>query len=144
MISPIQLEESFKEFSQNIQKSAPDGVLSVNLQLLEELGLLSNAQIDQPVVDSISHYFHVIETSEKVTLFNDQFAVWIVPQGSEESASTLVYIALIQALRPHLEIIFSTSGVYNTPKYILKILEHFLSEVLDTEAIISSMGKKTS
>jgi hypothetical protein len=39
-------------------------------------------------------------------------------------------------------LVFSTAGVYNTPKYILKVLQHFLSEVLDTEAIIIAMGKK--
>lgn len=142
MINPVQLEESFMEFSQNIQKWAPDGIIGVDLNLLEQLGLLNNAKIDHPTTDAITHYFHVIETIDKVTLFNEQFAVWIVPQNTEENSSTMTYIALIQANRPHLEIIFATSGVYNTPKYILKILEHFLSEVIDTEAIISSIGKK--
>ena len=142
MINPVQLEESFKEFSQNIQKWAPDGIIPVDLLLLEQLGLLNNAKIDRPASDTITHYFHVIETTDKVTLFNEQFAVWIVPHNAEDSSSTVTYIALIQGSRPHLEIIFTASGVYNTPKYILKILEHFLSEVLDTEAIISSIGKK--
>lgn len=142
MINPVQLEESFKEFSQNIHKWAPDGIISVDLQLLDQLGMLNNAKIDNATTDAITHYFHVIETVDKVTLFNEQFAVWIVPQSLEENTSTFTYIALVQAGRPHLEIIFATTGVYNTPKYILKILEHFLSEVLDTEAIISSIGKK--
>lgn len=142
MINPVKLEEAFKEFSQNIPKWAPDGIINVNLQLLEQLGLLNLAKIDHPTTDAITHYFHVIETNDKVTLFNEQFAVWIVPHNIEENSSTLTYIALLQANAPHLEIIFSTTGVYNTPKYILKILEYFLSEVLDTEAIISSIGKK--
>ena len=51
-------------------------------------------------------------------------------------------IALLQNNKPHLEIVYQTSGVYNTPRYILKVLQHFLTEVLDTEAVISSIGKK--
>lgn len=144
MINPVQLEEAFREFSQDMHKWAPDGVISVDLSLLEQLGLLNNAKIDHPNTDAITHFFHVIETNDKVTLFNEQFAVWIVPHSVEENTSTLTYIALMQSSNPHLEIVFATSGVYNTPKYILKILEHFLSEVLDTEAIISSIGKKPS
>jgi hypothetical protein len=144
MINPVQLEEAFKEFSQDMHKWAPDGVISVDLQLLEQLGLLNNEKIDHSTADALTHFFHVIETVDKVTLFNEQFAIWIVPHNIDDNTSTVVYIALMQGNIPHLEIVFTTAGVYNTPKYILKILEHFLSEVLDTEAIISSIGKKTS
>lgn len=144
MINPIILEESFKEFSQNLGKWMPDGILSVDLNLLHELGLLNNSQLEQNMTtDSLSHYFHVIETDDKVTLYNDQFAVWIVPQLVDETPLTLTYIALLlNNNKPHLEIVFSTEGVYNTPKYILKILQHFLTDVIDTETVISSMGKK--
>lgn len=143
MISPIQLEEAYKEFSQNWRKWAPDGILPVNISLLQDLGLLNFSHFEPSPSDDISHYFHVIETIDKVTLFNEQFAVWIVPKANEGSPSTLTYIALLQAGKPHLEIVFSAAGVYNSPKHILKVLQHFLSEVIDTEATISAMGKKS-
>ncbi|HSX12412.1 MAG TPA: hypothetical protein VLF61_02880, partial [Rhabdochlamydiaceae bacterium] len=73
---------------------------------------------------------------------NEQFAIWIVPRVVDNITSTLTYIALLYQNKPHLEIVFSTAGVYNTPKYILKVLQHFLIEVIDTEAIISNIGKK--
>ncbi|NDD58317.1 MAG: Ty1/Copia family ribonuclease HI, partial [Chlamydiae bacterium] len=60
----------------------------------------------------------------------------------QDNKSTLAMIALLQNNKPHLEIAYSTSGVYNTPRYILKILQHYLVEVLDTEAILSLMNKK--
>ncbi len=142
MVNPIQLEEAYKEFTQNLQKWIPDGVISVDLTLLHELGLLSFAELEQATQDPISHYFHVIETSDKVTLFNEQFAIWIVPKSEEPTPSTLTFIALLHAGKPHLEIVFSSSGVYNSPKYILKVLQHFLTEVIDTEAIIAAIGKK--
>jgi hypothetical protein len=142
MINPTQLEEAFKGFAQNFHTSVPDGVLEVNLALLQELGLLNHAHLEQAPADNLMHYFHVVETADKVTLFNEQFAIWIVPKVLDESPSTHTFIALIHNNAPHLEIVFSTEGVYNTPRYILKILQHFLTEVIDTETIISNIDKK--
>ncbi len=143
MIDPARLEESFKEFTNNLNKWVPDGITTVNLQLLHSLGLLNHEQFEKSLsTDNLSHYFHVVETPEKVTLFNDQFAIWIVPQPLADPTATLTFISLIHAESPHLEIVFSTSGVYNTPKYILKILQNFLADVQDVEAMISLMDKK--
>lgn len=142
MINPSQLEEAYQEFSRDLQKWVPDGIISVNLTLLHELGLLNFEHLEQSPVDNLSHLFHVMENPEKVTLFNNQFAIWIVPQIINEVPSTLTYISLLSQNKPHLEIVFSTSGVYNCPKYILKVLQHFLEEVIDTEAVLSAMGKK--
>ena len=144
MMNPIQLEEAYIDFTENFQKWSPEDFITVNLQLLQELGIINTPEIESSESDSISQQFHVIETSDKVTLFNKQFAIWIVPQTDSELPSTLIIISLIQNLKPHLEIVYTTSGVYNTPKYILRVLQHFLAEVLDTEAIISSMNKKKS
>lgn len=142
MINPAQLEDAFKEFTLNFNKWVPDGVIAVNLGLLHELGLLNYSHFDNPPIDNLMHYFHVIETPDKVTLFNEQFAIWIVPKMVDEDPATMTFISLLHNNKPHLEIVFSTEGVYNTPKFILKILQHFLTEVIDTEAIISSIDKR--
>lgn len=142
MIDPIQLEDAYQEFSENLRKWIPDGIMNVNLNLLNDIGLLNLEKLEGNTTDSLSHLFHVLETAEKVTLYNEQFAIWIVPKMVDNVASTLTYIALLGPSKPRLEIVFSTAGVYNTPKYILKILQHFLLEVIDTEQIISSIGKK--
>ena len=141
MINPTELENAYREFTQDFQKWVPDGIVGVNLSVLQELGLLNNQDWDQAASDNFMHYFHVLETPDKVTLFNDQFAVWIVPKMVNDNPSTLTMIALLQNNAPHLEIVFSTEGVYNAPKFILKVLQHFLTEVVDTEQIISSMKK---
>lgn len=143
MINPNILEEAFQEYSKDLSKWIPDGILHVDLKLLNDLGLLNNAELEHSVSDAhLNHYFHIIETPDKVTLFNEQFAIWIVPQLVEDNPSTMTLIALLQNNKPHLEIVYLTNGVYNTPKYILKILQHFITEVQDTEAVISSIGKK--
>ncbi|MBI3236667.1 MAG: hypothetical protein HYZ48_03065 [Chlamydiales bacterium] len=143
MINPVVLEEAYQEFNQDLTKWIPDGIVHVDLRLLNELGMLNNAELEHSVNEAnLTLYFHIIETTDKVTLFNDQFAIWIVPQLLDELPITTTLIALVQTNKPRLEIVYRTSGVYNTPKYILKILQHFLTEVQDTEAIISSIGKK--
>ncbi len=143
MINPIILEEAYLEFSQNLKKWIPDGIIHVDLRLLHELGLLSNSELEQSVNEAnLSLYFHIIETPDKVTLFNDQFAIWIIPELINEVPTTTTMISLLHGNKPRLEIVYTTSGVYNTPKYILKVLQHFLKEVQDTEAVILSIGKK--
>jgi hypothetical protein len=145
MINPKELEEAFLEFSTNLQKWMPEGVINVDLKLLHELGLLNHSEWENSVSDSqLTQYFHIIETQDKVTLFNEQFAIWIVPQLINDTSITTTYIALLQSPKPHLEIVYTTIGVYNAPKYILKVLQHFLAEVQDTEKALSSLGKKTS
>ena len=143
MIPPNKLEEAYTEFSENLAKWIPDGIINVNLNLLQELGLLSNEELEQNNSDNLMHYFHVIETPDKVTLFNEKFAIWIVPKVEGENPTTLTFIATLRQDKPHLEIVFATSGVYNTPRFILKVLQHFLNEVIDTESIISNIDKPT-
>lgn len=140
MVNPVQLEEAYTQFINNLSDYTPDGIIHVDLKLLDEMGLLSQDQMESQEDDEqFPHYFHVIETSDKVTLFNHQFAVWIAPQVIDEEPCTLTLIALFEDETPNLELVFSTSGVYNTPKFVLKILRHFLAEVIDTESVISSI-----
>ena len=112
------------------------------MSLLEETGLLTHVSFEEDNnQEQLPHYFHVIETADKVTLFNHQFAIWIVPKIVDENPTTIVMISLITNGRPHLEIVFSTKGVYNTPKFVLRLLKYYLSEVIDTEEAISSIGR---
>lgn len=141
MMNPVELEEAYKDFSENTKKWAPDGVIEVDIALLNDLGLLGYEELEGSTQD-VTHHFHVIETQEKITLHNEQFAIWIAPKLINQVATTFTYISLLHNKKPHLEIIYSTSGVYNSPKYILKVLQRFLVEVIDTESIISSMKKK--
>ena len=141
-MNPIQLDESFNEFMANLPSWIPEGIVEVNLELLEEIGLLKSEYFEEDEEpEQLPHYFHVIETSDKVTLFNHQFVVWIVPKTVDEMPLTYVFISLIKGTKPHLELAFSTSGVYNTPKFVLRLLRHYLSEVIDTEEAISSMSE---
>ncbi len=140
MIDPIDLETAYQTFTQDLAKWAPDGITPVNLALLQEMGILKEEQQDKVAdEDGLSHYFHVIETDEKVTLYNQEFAIWIAPEIVDGASSTLTYVALLRNEKPKLEAVFSASGVYNAPKYILKVLQHFLKESAETEKTLSDM-----
>lgn len=140
-MNPIQLDQAYNEFVSNLSSWIPDGIIDVDMSLLEETGLLTIESFEDKSEEQLPHYFHVIETPDKVTLFNHQFAIWIVPKVIDDNPTTIVMISLVSSGRPHLEIVFSTKGVYNTPKFVLRLLKYYLSEVIDTEEAISSIGK---
>ncbi len=141
-MTPSELEEAYQGFNQNFKKWVPDGVIQIDLEALCEMGLLNREDFDEEEPDDVTHYFHVLETPDKITLHNEKFVVWIVPKTVNDISTTLTYIAQIQKKHSHLELVYETRGVYNTPKFILKVLQHFLIEVIDTDAVISSIGKK--
>ncbi|KPK32513.1 MAG: hypothetical protein AMS24_04050 [Chlamydiae bacterium SM23_39] len=138
MLNPYQIEKMYQNFVKNLSQCLHEDIINVDLKLLKDLDILD--KIDQEDGD-FTQYFHVIETPEKVTLFNEQFIIWIVPKMEEENPITYVMIALHSNEKSHLEIVFTTSGVYNTPKYVLKILQHYLLDMLETEATITAYEK---
>lgn len=140
MLQPSHLEKLYQKFRANLSKYLPDGMIFVDSELLHEIGD-SLGDEEKLTPEEFPHYFHIIETDEKVTLFNQQFAIWIAPQIVSDMPATLTFIARINNQFPKLELMFCTTGVYNTPKHVLKVLRYFLSEVLDTEKVISSIKK---
>jgi hypothetical protein len=141
MLNPMQIEEAYKEFMTNLPNWAHDGVIAIDLNFLQQEGLLEALAEMKEDPDDLTQYFHVVESVEKVTLFNEQFVVWIIPRMEGEQPMTYVLIALSQPTKPHLEIVFMTTGVYNTPRHVLRILQHFLADMLETEATLTSFEK---
>jgi hypothetical protein len=111
------------------------------MKFLHDQGLLASLQEDQGEPDDLTQYFHVIESVEKVTLFNEQFIVWIIPKMEGEEPLTHVLIALNHPEKANLEVVFATRGVYNTPRYVLKVLQHFLADMLETEETLTHFEK---
>ena len=54
---------------------------------------------------------------------------------------TYVLIALNHPEKAQLEVIFSTRGVYNSPRYVLKVLQHVLVDMLETEETLTLYEK---
>ena len=141
MLDPQLIEQAYQEYTKDLSQWAHDGILQIDLQFLHNQGLLKFLQEDTEDPHDLSQYFHVIESAEKVTLFNEHFIVWIIPKTENDLPTTYVLIALNHPDKSQLELVFTTQGVYNTPRYVLKVLSHFLADMKETEATLTAFEK---
>jgi hypothetical protein len=141
MQNPVQIDQAYKDFMSNLPNYAHDGIVSINLRFLHDQGLLDTLSIVDDESDDLTQFFHVIESPEKVTLFNEHFIVWIIPKMEGEHPVTFVLIATNQEQKAQLEVVFTTYGVYNSPRYVLRVLQHFLSDMLETEETLTFFEK---
>jgi hypothetical protein len=137
MDKKLELDSSYEQFMNHLPELIPDGILEVDLELLKRFNLLSEEP--DPEAANLTRFFHVVETPEKITLFNEQFVIWVVPENCDEEPITLVLIAINQNNKPKLEMAFATSGIYNTSKLVLRIIEKLLHEIQETEELISQL-----
>lgn len=127
----------YKKYTQDLNMWLPDGLIQVDIELLQDLELLDfHAQKSD---NSFTRYFQVIESEEKITLINDQFIVWIVPEKYEDEAFTYILIATNHSEEAHLELAFSVGGAYNTSRLVLRLLEKYLLEIQETEDTLKSI-----
>lgn len=138
-MTPKELEKAYENFARNSQKWLPDGMIHIDLEALCNMGLINKKNFDHEEPDEVTQYFHVHETPDKIILYNEKFAIWIVPKLVKNISLTHTYISQIRNNTPHLELVYENRGIYNSPKFILQILEHFLTETIDTDAFISSI-----
>jgi hypothetical protein len=141
MINNSSLDQCFSRYIGNLSEFLPDGVLSVDLQLLEQLQLLHYYPPSQREPE-LTRFFHLIESPEKITLVNDQFVIWIAPRKGMDGLSTYALIALNRHDQPQLELAFVASGVYNTSQLVLRILEKLLVEIQENEDTLLKLHKK--
>lgn len=132
-MSPEELELDFLKYFADLKTFAPDGIVDIDLSLLHELGLLASQEDEEEQENSLTHNFYVIESADKLTLFNQKYAIWIVPKLVDERPTTYTLIALTDQQKTHLEMVFATSGVYNHSSLVLRILERFLEQIEENE-----------
>lgn len=130
------LEKYFKKYISDLAKWAPEGIINVDLELLHNFRLL-NYHKPSSHDPNLTRYFHVLETEEKITLVNEQYVVWIVPEKVNNLPVTYTLIAINNPEYPKLELVFSTQGVYNTSKLVLRVLEKYLYEIQENEDLIT-------
>lgn len=138
------LDEFFKTHVTDLATCLPDGLLSVDLALLKNMDLL-----EQTALDERSHHLpqcmYAIETNDKVTLYNDFFAAWIIPKAANEEKKepeTILLIATLTGDAPQLEIGFSFQGIYNQSKTILRILDKSIADIQETEKELNHIVSK--
>lgn len=143
MDNPTVLEACYKRYIKDINKWLPDGIVDTDLELLHKLDLLHFHR--RNANDSaLTRYFHVVESEEKLTLVNEQFIVWIVPEKLDDVPVTITLIALNKEDEIQLEMAFTTSGIYNNSHLVLRLLEKFLQDIQSTEDLLAKLESRTS
>ena len=140
MINPEKLEKYFHQFTDDLSKWIQDGIQEIDENFVQRAGINIDGQESNSLED-LPFYFHVIETDEKVTLFNNQFIVWIIPKIVNDESLTYTLICYLNENEPKLEVVFTTKQKFNSPKILIKTLRYFLTEMIDTESEIASIGK---
>ncbi|MGK5595236.1 MAG: hypothetical protein ACSNEK_07765 [Parachlamydiaceae bacterium] len=139
MYNASDLEEHFKGFITNLKAWLPDSIVDVNIETLSHLDLLNYHKVSE---STLTRYFHVIDSKNKITLVNDQFVVWIVPENNEGISKTTVLVALNQQGKPKVELAFIAKDVYNTSRLVLRLLEKFLFEIQENEESLKAYRDK--
>lgn len=134
------IESWYQKFIQDMPTWLPEDIMSVDLNLLQKMNLLDYNDPESES-SSLTRYFHVVESEEKITLINEEFIVWIVPEKVDDVAITYTLVAVNKGGEPELEVAFVNSGVYNTSKLVLRILEKVLQEIQENEEMIKKMKK---
>ena len=183
------LEACYQKLIGQLHTALPDGIFQIDLAFLEAEGILypqttlnpfsqSSMPIDNcypPYIDNKSSIitksfhnnfkFNVVETQDKVTLFNDTFIIWIVPTFKQESSTLTIIAKLVQPnkddtiLNPlssskqqtnnnsesiiSAECAFMTSGIYNSSRVVLVLLEHFIKEIQTTDNALTQLIKNS-
>ena len=70
-MNPMEIEDQYQEIMEDLELWTPEGIVHVDLEFLQSLGLLAEVEKEfgHPK-HPLTHYFHVIETTEKITLFD--------------------------------------------------------------------------
>lgn len=141
MLDPLALEETFNNLLTHLPQKAPDGIIDVNVDLLKSLNLLDVEVLESQVFfASSAEQFYMVEAEEKLTLFNQEFAIWMLPSFTDDESATYVFIARnFEDAPPELEIVFLARGVYNTSWLVLSVLDAFLQEVKENETVLSKL-----
>ncbi len=132
------LEKYFNKYIENLSENLPEGTINVDIELLKKFDLL-NYHDSEKNDQALTRYFHVIESNEKITLINDEFIIWIVPEKLHDLPFTYTLIALNHPDHPQLELCFITTGVYNTSRLVLRVLEKFLFEIQENEEFLKQI-----
>ncbi|MEX1013259.1 MAG: hypothetical protein WD595_01300 [Waddliaceae bacterium] len=127
------IEYSYQTFTQNLNYWLPDGLTVIDDAAVDEMGILKTPESER--TPAIAQYFHVVESIDKITLINQDFVVWIVPElRKKEKPVTYTLIALNKNDIPKLELGFAVTDQSSSSWVVLKILENYLKEIKETES----------
>ncbi|MEG0037018.1 MAG: hypothetical protein RSB82_01015 [Victivallaceae bacterium] len=143
-MDPEYLDRVYHKYISNLKQFIPEGFQDIK----DVSGVGSNellADYDCGFgVDKLHYNFFVMESLDKLTLFNKKFTVWIVPEILNSESITYCLIALNKGGDIKPEVAFKAIGRHNRSDVILKFLENSLSEIDENERELSSFYEDDS
>ncbi len=140
MINPSKLDEFYKKYTEDLAKWAPDGIVKIDLSFLQSLDLLHCSELEmEDAEQELTQMFNIIESPDKITVYNNDFVIWIVPDLVENVPVTFALVAQIHEEELQLEMVLSIGGPYNTPRLVLKILQKLLQDIQDNDKAINRL-----
>jgi hypothetical protein len=144
MLSIDEINAYYDYLSKHTSDLLPDGIVNVDVKLLQSLSILSpNASLGSA---SAKELLQAIESGGRITLFNDHYVLWIVPQNEVSPPSTTVILARCDKNSIKPEVGFKTAGIHNQSKTILQLIDRYLVDIQETEDVLekfeqTSQGK---
>jgi len=133
------IEKCYQKYMEQKNTWSHENLIHVDIDLLKRFNLLINPEVSGQD-SALNRYFHVIESQEKITLINEEFVIWIVPERENNVNMTYGLIALNKEKgEPQLEVVFAAAGVYNTSFLVLRVLEKLLQEIQENEDVLKGL-----
>ncbi|QXE26585.1 hypothetical protein [Chlamydia buteonis] len=129
------LEDFYRRSIHNKGTAFPEGFMDIADVLSHSASELKMDSIRELPISN----FIIAESADKLTLFNADFAVWLVPELVQGEPVTRGYIALYHSKGDYTpEMAFQASGEYNQSTLILEALQIYLQDIQDTESMLRS------
>ncbi len=139
MLSIDEINAYYDFLTQHTSDLIPDGIIEVDVMLLQSLNILNTSQ--PPGTPPAKELLQAIDSGGRITLFNNRFVLWIVPQNEISPPSTTVILARCDTNTIKPEIAFKTAGIHNQSKTILQLIDRYLIDIQETEEVLEKFEK---
>jgi hypothetical protein len=134
MLSIEDINAFYAYLTQHTPDLIPDGIIDVDVKLLQSLNILNPTQ--NIGSGSAKELLQAIDSGGRITLFNDRFVLWIIPQNDVSPPSTTVILARCNENTIKPEVAFRTAGIHNQSKTILQLIDRYLIDIQETEEVL--------
>lgn len=132
----IAFEKAMEEFP-NVPT---ESIIEVNMDLLDSVGLTNEGEYVNPN-EAFERSFKVIENANRITLFNNQFVIWIIPEIMDGIPATYALIGLREKGGVKLEVVFLAKGPFNSSRLVLRLLDRYLTDIQENEDLIHKIQR---
>lgn len=133
-----ELNRAFDKVMLEFPHQPPESIIEVNLDLLDSIGLTDEGEYINPD-EAFERSFKVMESANRITLYNSQFVIWVIPELIGGMPATYALIGIRERDSVKLEVVFLARGPFNSSRLVLRLLDRYLTDIQENEEIIHKM-----